>query len=133
MGPTYGARMSRFRTVTLALAGGILLGLFLFTMTSGTPTSLGGPIGRPPGTGPATTDHWHYDPWTGQPQPETRTYTVIATGEQLVQAFGLPDSMQGTRAIPVPVGFAVGSLLTLVVIALRRPRSTSSGYAASTP
>lgn len=122
--------MSRLETVGLTVAGGLLLGLFLFTMTSGTPASLGGPVGRPPGAGPATNAYWHYDPWTGQPLPWTRTYTVIATGDPVVQTFALPDSMQGTRAIPVPVGFMAGTLLTLGVIALRRLRRTP-GYAAS--
>ena len=62
------------------------------------------------------------DPWTGEVRFGSVSYTLVATGERVTLG---PDRNR-TWFIPLPVGFAVGSLLTLTVItrAYRRRKIT---------
>ena len=120
------------QTLALSVAGGLLLAVVLFWATSinFTPTHFA-PVG-PLGTS-ATTQGQGFDPWTGQPHPETITWTVVATGEQTIYTFELPASTEGTRAIPVPVGFVVGCLLALGFIAIRRHVHLASPRVSAAP
>ena len=122
-------RMSLLGTAILTVAAGLMIGLVLFAVTAPNVTYLGVPIGRPAGTD-FISDYGGTDPWTGEFRPLTWSWTDT-TGERVTRFFW-PDGYQNYRAIPVPVGFVVGGLLTLPVIAgIRRPRKTASGAAAS--
>ena len=114
----------------LTVAGGLLLAFVMFLMTVRVVSYLG-PVGRPEGTN-FVEDFGGTDPWTGEFRPRTWTYTD-PTGEQVTKVFELPDGLQNYRAVPLPVGFAVGCLLTLTVIAIatRRPRKGAPNSALS--
>jgi hypothetical protein len=110
----------------LLLAGGVVLSVAAFWLTSTTPRyeSIVEPCTVPvafPG----------FDPWTGQPGGLTYddyggtclSDPNFAWGNPTRVVDPVPDEMLGRQAIPLPVGFAVGSVITIVaIVAMRRRR-----------
>jgi hypothetical protein len=110
-------------TALLTLAGGLLIGLFLFYLTVPPVQHRGCPvncIASQPG---------HIDFWTGEITPMILTQYDGALQVQSVTV--IPEDYRDYRVIPLPVGFVVGSFLTLTVItvATRRPRRPASDSA----
>ena len=124
--------MNIARTIALTVAGGLLMAWVLFSFRPGVPLNfghLGGVIGRGPET---IVEPAGYDLWTGIAHGETVTYEDLATGQQVTETKVPPYSDgAGSRAIPVPVGFAAGCLVTLVVlVAAGTTRRTAPASAA---
>jgi hypothetical protein len=100
------------------IAGGLFIGLLAFVITSQTQAYmyLGGPgihvISKP-----------GFDAWTGLPHGSTIEYRQ--TPFSLARAphtDDVPVELRDRRAIPLPVGFAVGVAVVLVVAEQRRTR-----------
>jgi hypothetical protein len=119
--------MRLLRDIVITVVGGLLTAAVLFCLTAPTILWLG-PVGRPDGTD-FVEDWGGYDPWTGDFRPRTWTWTD-PTGHQLERILG-PNDYWKRQAIPLPVGFAIGSIVTLGVIAARRSRGTPSSPAVS--
>jgi hypothetical protein len=72
-----------------------------------------------------------FDPWTGQ--PHGRIYTaydclkVPADPHAVVTTVkvDVPDEFAGRQAIPLPIGFVIGGIITLSGLALVRRRGAS--------
>jgi hypothetical protein len=113
--------MSRLRTAVLTVAGGLVVAVLLFVATVPSSSYLGGPVGRPEGT-EFVADFGGTDLLTGEFRPFTWSWTNSA-GQRVTKVIA-PDDYQNLHAIPLPVGFVVGSLLTLalITVAARRPR-----------
>lgn len=122
----------------LVLAGGAVLSAAAFWLTSTTPTYewIGGPC----------TDHVAFpgfDPWTGQPHGfvyddyggACLSDPNFAWQNPARVVDPVPDEMVGRQAIPLPVGFAVGSLVTIgAMVAMRRQkRAEPSGRPPAVP
>ena len=108
------------RTALLAVAGGLLIASVLFMLTSPPDVkhvlSVGGVI----------TQTGYIDFWTGEITPRIVTVHDFGSGKS-ASVYVTPEDYQDYRVIPLPVGFVVGSLLTLTVItiAARRPRENT--------
>ncbi len=119
--------MRILQTAILTALGGLLIALVLFVLTSPAPRTVFLPVGRPDGTG-FVTDFGGTDQWTGEVQPVTQSWTD-PTGKRMTKVYALSPEDKNYRAIPMPVGFVVGSLLTLgliVILGRRRTVRTSS-------
>jgi hypothetical protein len=119
--------MRLLRNIVLTVVGGLLTAAVLIYLTAPMTVWLG-PVGRPDGTN-FVEDMGGYDPWTGELQPRVWTWTDT-TGHQVERILG-PERYWQRRAIPLPVGFAIGCVVTLGVIAARRRRGTPSSPAVS--
>ena len=110
-----------------------MLSVAAFMLTSTTPAYLYlGPLCAQDVAPPA------FDPWTGR--PHGRIYDVAdcladptgapANLERIVNP--VPDELQGRRAVPLPAGFAVGSVITIGTMAAmsRRRRVEPTGPSA---
>jgi hypothetical protein len=112
--------MRMVRTALLTVAGGALMTFAVLML---------GPNPVPTyhlGVGWVVTVPGGIDLWTGEVRPMTvRIPYGAGTSVKEVQ---WPEDYKNLRAIPIPVSFAAGSLLTLTAIALvgRRPRRTPS-------
>ena len=123
------------RTIALTVAGGLPTAVVLFPMSSWLGLQLppsfghvGGVIGRGPET---VIEAAGFDLWTGNARGETITYEDLATGQQVTETKPSPlyGDRAGARAIPLPVGFTAGCLLTLGAITVHRRRRTASSSA----
>ena len=117
------------RSIALVVAGGVIVAFVAFALTSAAP------FGRY--LGPICVDDVArpgFDIWTGEPHgrivdqyqcppdpPEARVNVVRF-------AYPVPDQMVGRRAMPLPVGFIAGCVLTIGLLAIfrvrRRPGAT---------
>jgi hypothetical protein len=113
--------MRILRTPLLTVAGGVLMA-FTVVMLVTSPAPV---IRFTPRMNSVITDPGGIDLWTGEVRP-VRMSAYDLEGK-FVKEFIIPEDPDDLRVIPVPVSFAVGSLLTLTVITLasRRPRTTS--------
>ena len=111
--------MRILRTAILAVAGGLLVAFAVNMLTPNPFTTLGGPI-------VAVTQQGSIDYWTGEITPMILILGDARPGGVQTE-FAIPHDYWRRRVIPLPVAFAAGSLLTLavIVIAARRPRTTS--------
>jgi hypothetical protein len=114
--------MRILRTVLLTVAGGVLIAVVLFVVTAPAFFDCCYRVYMP-GQNPVYTPD-SVDPWTGEVRLETTTITNLTTGERVTTVRPLPPG-DDHFVIPLPFGFAVGSLLTLTVITIvsRRPRT----------
>jgi hypothetical protein len=109
----------------LVLAGGVVLSVAAFWLTSTTPgyESIVGPCA----------DHVafpRFDPWTGQPNGliyddyggTCLTDPNFAWENPTRVVDPVPDEMLGRQAIPLPVGFVVGSVITIGAMAVMSRR-----------
>ena len=116
----------------LVLAGGVALSVAAFWLTSTTPSYqyLGGPctdLVALPG----------FDPWTGQPHGlisndygGSCTFDGDVTQANVTRVVDpAPDEMLGRQAIPLPVGFVVGCVVTIgaMTVMSQRRRVESPG------
>jgi hypothetical protein len=108
--------MRILRTALLAAAAGLLLAFAVNMLTPSPFKTLGGPI-------VAVTQPGSIDYWTGEITPMILIIGDARPGGVQTE-FAIPHDYWRRRVIPLPVAFAVGSLLTLAVItiAARRPR-----------
>ena len=112
------------RAVALLLAGGLLMAVVLFSMTT---PDFGNPRTR---IGETLVEVGDLNPWTGEVR-----FTVRARHDHGAGAPSLlVDWEKVGPVIPLPMGFAIGSLLTLgvIVVAALRPRRTAAGPAVTT-
>jgi hypothetical protein len=100
--------------MVFVVMGGLLVAVAAFFVTSYSEVNrvLGGPgitIVAEPG----------FDPWTGLPHGGiTGWHGTNVTSDEWI-----PPDMVGRRGIPLPVGFALGALITIGLFAVRwRPR-----------
>jgi hypothetical protein len=110
------------RVVFLVLGAGLLAAVLGFALTSQTPgyTYLG-PLC-------ASNDvHPGFDPWTGEPYGRSFDLTPECwtehPGPQTRVVGDFPDELVGRWAIPLPLGFAIGSVAmvgALLVVDIRR-------------
>ena len=108
--------MRILQTALLTVAGGVLIALVLSVMTM-PPRGMCCPVNF------IIRDNGGIDPWTGEVRPTMVDIYDHGTG-QVTNTFEIPHNWRDLRVIPLPVGFAVGSLVTLGLLALvsRRPR-----------
>ena len=116
--------MRILRTGLLTVAGGLLIAFVLFSLT------------HPRndlfccGVNTFVTDQGGINALTGEVRPTIVTsYALDGSGRVTVGEY--PDNWKQIRVIPLPVGFVVGSLLTLTVITLARRRTATPRPAAS--
>jgi hypothetical protein len=117
--------MRSLRTAILAVAGGLLLAFAvnMLTLDQSMFKTLGGPI-------VAVTQQGSIDYWTGEITPMILIIGDARPGGVQTE-FAIPHDYRTRRAIPLPVAFAGGSLLTLGVITLARRRKGTPAPAAS--
>ena len=105
--------------ITLVVVGGLLISIAAFSVTSyENVPKLIGPLGEfraYPG----------FDPWTGLPHGWVIDVGDPTTGE-IKTIEPMPPDMVGRRAAPLPVGFAVGALVTIGVLAVRSRKARST-------
>ena len=94
------------------MVGGLLIALILFGSTTHS-SAYTCPVGDARLGYDWVCDGGFTDAWTGAFTPFTQTYTSNVSGERVTK-FTEPNRY---GIIPLPVGFVVGSLLTLGVIA----------------
>ena len=120
------------RTFGFVVAGGAVLSVAAFLLTSTTPSYIYlGPACAQNVAGPA------FDPWTGQPHGRIYdTWDCFAAAPGTLASLTrvvdpVPDEMLGRNAIPLPVGFAVGCVITVGAMAVlrRRPKDPALGLA----
>ena len=106
--------MRILRTARLSVAGGLLIASVLTYLTSPAENMKSLGLG-------VYTQAGHTDFWTGEVTPAILT-RYDGSG-RVTNVYEIPENWKNLRVIPFPVGFAVGSLLTLTVITLasRRP------------
>jgi hypothetical protein len=121
--------MRNLRTGLLAVLGGLVLAVALSWVMAPHPVILGGP-------GTTITDLGGADPWTGEVRPMIVAVPNYGESGQVTstRTYEVPEEWRDIRVVPLPVGFAVGSLLMLGLIALvsRRPRGTAPNPAVPT-
>ena len=103
------------RTALLTVAGGLLIALALFMMTM-PPRGMCCPVDF------IVTDNGGINPWTGEVRP-LRVDIYDHTTGQVTRTYEMPENWKDRRVVPVPVGFVVGSLLTLTVITIAARRA----------
>jgi len=95
----------------IVLAGGLILSSAAYILSSQTDYStLGGPIGF----------QLHlagFDPWTGQPY----TTSIVRFDGELVRSEALPEAFVGRWAVPIPVGFVIGCVISVAALLVFRP------------
>ena len=106
-------------TIILTVAGGLLMAFAVAVFVG--PTVPMPMLSCPVGWSCVTTERGGADLWTGEVRPRT---VAIYDGTTFVREISVPENYKDSRAVPVPVSFVAGSLLTLTVItiAVRRPR-----------
>ncbi len=114
--------MRTLRTAVLTLAGGIVIAFLLFEITISPSHILCCPVNT------VVTDYGGINPWTGEDRPMTVIRYGIEPGSNPVTLVWEHDR---SPFIPLPVGFAVGSLLALGLIAVVRRSRTPSKPAVS--
>ena len=120
--------MRILQTAVLTVAGGIVIAFLLFELTVPVIGGCCSRVGTATGTTLVETPGWT-DPWTGEIRLATETYTDPTTGKSVTTV--REQSFEGHLVIPLPVGFVVGSLLTLGLIAVVRRSRTPSKPAVS--
>jgi hypothetical protein len=108
--------MRNLRTALLTVLGGLVLAVVLYALTAPPVTKiLGGP-------NMVITQGSHTDFWTGELTPMIVTTYDYGT-RQILKVNEYPEDWKNYRTFPLPVGFAVGGILTLTIIAIasRRP------------
>jgi Na+(H+)/acetate symporter ActP len=111
--------MRILRSIAVTVAGGALIAVVLFYLSA---PMIGGcchRVGTALGTTIVTTPGW-IDPWTGEIRLETETSTDV-NGQSITKV--REQSFEDHLVIPLPVGFVVGSFLTLAVITIVSRRS----------
>ena len=105
--------MRILRTAFLTVAGGVLMAVVVLGWNTATPHPkiLGGP-------GVTITDEGGSNPWTGEVRPMLVVTPNYGAGGIITstRTYEIPENWRDLRVVPVPVGFAVGSLLTLTFI-----------------
>ena len=113
--------MRILRTAVFTVAGGLLLAFAVYSLTLDQSMfkTLGGPI-------VAVTQQGSIDYWTGEVTPMILTIGDARPAGVRTE-FAIPHDYRTRRVIPLPVAFAVGSLLTLALVTVRsrRFRATS--------
>jgi len=114
-------------TALLTVASGVLIAVVLFYLSVPVIGGCCHPVGTAGGTSLVITPG-DTDPWTGEIRRETWTYTD-SNGKSVTTV--REQSFDDHLVIPLPVGFVVGSALTLTVISIvtRRPRKTAPDFA----
>jgi hypothetical protein len=115
------------RRVVLIVLGGLVLSVAAFSVTSyASYKYLGGPdmvyLAYP-----------GFDPLTGLPRGVVIEGTVVdgQGGSTRVTHESMPPDMVGRRAIPLPVGFAIGVIVMIGVLAvISRPRRPAASVVA---
>jgi hypothetical protein len=103
--------MRRVRTSwAWVVFGGVVTATALFVLTSWTPeyTFLG------PLCATRTVVHPGFDLWTGQPHGRTYDCAPIDGSATTRITAPVPDDLIDRRAIPLPIGFALGAFIVLV-------------------
>ena len=94
------------KSIAVVVLAGVVTALVLFGVTGGSATYsyLGfcGPTVAP-----------GFDPWTGEPHGGIFRCTRI-DGPITIEPGEVPDDLIGRRAVPLPVGFALGAFIALV-------------------
>jgi hypothetical protein len=118
--------MRILRTALLTVAGGLLIAFILFNMTALPISRFCCPVDH------VVTDYGGINPWTGEVRP-LRVDIYDHTTGQVTRTHEIPENWKDRRVVPLPVGFVVGSLLTLTVISIaaRRPRRATPDSAVS--
>jgi len=102
---------------TLIVLGGLLVGVVAFAFTGSYPqVGYLGPLCRSDEVRAAG-----FDPWTGLPVGGIYRCDPTFPGDlpSHLVPLPVPEDLVGRRAIPVPVGFAVGAVLSLVLLRMR--------------
>ena len=99
----------------LTVAGGLVIAVILFYLTA--------PTFKPYLSRVVTTQEGHVDFWTGEITPRVLTRYSLESNPKVMNVWVDPEPWENYRVIPLPVGFVIGSLLTLTVITVvsRRP------------
>ena len=112
----------------LVVIAGVGIGFTLFAVTSFHPN-----IGYLGPGGVVDDVKEGFDLWTGLPHGRSYRYdpeSIAHGASELIQSAPPPADMQGRRAIPLPVGFAIGSGAaagTLLLISRRRAATSLRG------
>ena len=115
---------SRVAGLGIVLAGGAVISLTAFSLTSITPTYLYlGPVCA------ANDVHPGFDPWTGEAHGRNYTYDCLGSeawepANPIDFVGDVPPELVGRREIPVPLGFLAGTAISfgLLVVVDRRSR-----------
>jgi hypothetical protein len=125
------ARQHAFVVIGVA---GALVALATYDATAGRPADAPGDfdtVGRSGGTvhlSPYVTS-WsesHFDPWTGLPLGWSTTENPHGFGE-IIEHGAVPPDMVGRRAIPLPLGLALGAMLGLALVVVTRRVRVAAG------
>lgn len=111
------------------LVGGLIVGWAAFALTAThQPYGYLGPLCRSESLQDAG-----FSPWTGEPVPNIYVCEQVSPEfpPTHVVTLPLPDDLVGRRAIPVPVGFAVGFAATPIILWLWDRRRRADTRAAS--
>jgi hypothetical protein len=115
--------MTYIRSAPAALLVGVFVAAVLYFATSVTAphTYLGSPCWS----------EWVYpgfDAWTGEPHGLSFTTSDCGATEPRMVNIALPDDMVGRTAVPLPVGFVIGTAAGLLLVGIRsRRRARGSG------
>ena len=104
--------------VTAIVLAGFLFGVVTFAATSWYPQQMYlGPLCRSADVRPAG-----FDPWTGEPVGDVYRCDPIWTGDppSHLVTLPVPDDLLGRWAIPIPVGFLLGSILLTALLVGRQ-------------
>ena len=118
----YRAHMKTFGTIALAISVGLVTAVVLFMLTA---PIVGGCCSRVAVNGDRVIARTSggVNAWTGEVTLPTTTSIDGATGKAVTEVRELAEDQRNYRVVPFPVGFAIGSLMTLAVITVaRRPR-----------
>ena len=99
------------RSIAVVVLGGVVTAITLFSVTSQAPTyGYLGPLCAQHVAGPG------FDPWTGEPHGRIYDCTpIFDESAPTTRITGdVPAELADRRAVPLPVGFAIGSFIALV-------------------
>ena len=107
------------QAIALVLLGGVILSLALFWVTSLTPTyRYIGPL-----CAIRTVQYPGFDAWTGEPHGRTYDCTEIFDGSGVTRITAeVPAELAGRRAVPLPLGFAIGAITTMLALVVASTR-----------